>query len=61
MKLVQVSKNEWRESASHAEYRIQKIGSRYRVFWLNVLIGTGVTLDEAKEVIQEDIAYQNES
>lgn len=55
MKLVQVSENEWRESPPNAEYRIVLVGSEYRAFRLNMLIGGGITLAQAKEVIEEDI------
>lgn len=55
MKLIKTSENRWQESSPHAEYEIVLVGSEYRVFRLNLKIGGGITLQQAEEVIKEDI------
>lgn len=52
---------EWQESAPNAEYRVVKVVDEYRVFRLNILIGGGLTLAQAKEIIAEDIEDRDNS
>jgi hypothetical protein len=56
MKLTKTHYNRWQESVPHAEYEIVLVGSEYRVFRLNLMIGKGLTLEQAEEIIREDIA-----
>jgi hypothetical protein len=52
--------NEWWESDSRADYRVILEGGEYKVYCLNKLIGGGITLEQAKEVIEEDIDFEEQ-